>query len=89
VSFSEVLVDPAILVIKEAFRIKQNLLSQIRYMLSDKEEEEDNGYIPSSLLGRIALREEEEGIDICSLPPRSVATIDSFDARNQDFLRFQ
>jgi hypothetical protein len=72
---------------EEAFRVKQNPLSQVRYT-SDNKEEEDDGYIPSSPLGRMALR-EEEGMDICSSPPRSVATIDSFDARNQDFPRFQ
>lgn len=84
-SFLEVLVDPAILAMEEAFRVKQNPLSQIRYTSGDEEDEEDDGYIPSSPLGRMALREEEEeeeGIDICSSPPRSVATIDSFDARN-------
>jgi hypothetical protein len=87
VSFSDVLVDLAILAIEEAFRVKQNPLSQVRYT-SDEEEEEGDGYIPSSPLGRMALREEEGDMDICSSPPRSVATIDSFDARNQDFLRF-
>jgi hypothetical protein len=39
-------------------------------------------------------RDEEEedqldDMDLCSSPPRSVATIDSFSAWNQDFVRFQ
>jgi hypothetical protein len=88
-SFSEVPVDPAILTMEEAFRVKQNPLSLVRYTSDSEEEDEDDGYIPSSLLGRMVIRDEEEDMDMCSSPPRSVATIDSFDTRNQDFLRFQ
>jgi hypothetical protein len=80
--FLEVLVNLTILVIEEAFKVKQNPLSQIQYTSSNKEEEEDNRYIPLLLLGRMALKEEEEGIDICSLPSRLVATINSFNVRN-------
>jgi len=94
-SFSEIPLDPEMLALQEDFRVKKNPLSCIRYE-SDEVKEEDNGYIPSSPLGQMALgdgdREEEGGIngmDLCSSPPRSVATIDSFDQRNQDFLRFQ
>jgi hypothetical protein len=63
---------------------------------SEDEQEDSNGYIPSSPLGRMELRnsneEEEEGgdsMDLCSSLPRSVASIDSFDQRNQDYIRFQ
>ena len=97
-SFSEVLVDPAILAMEEAFRVQQNPLSQVRLQSDDEaddEEDDEEGYIPSSPIGRMALgrdecKEEEggNGMDLCSSPPRSVATIDSFDARNQNFIRF-
>jgi hypothetical protein len=81
-SFSDVLVDLVILAIKEAFRVKQNPLSQVQY-ISDNEEEDD-GYIPLLPLGKMALREEdlEEDIDICSSPLRLITMIDSFDVRN-------
>ena len=74
---------------EEAFRVKQNLLSLVQYTSDDEEKDKDDGYIPSSPLGRMVVRDEEEDMDMCSSPPRSVATIDSFDTRNQDFLRFQ
>lgn len=82
-------VDPIILIMEEAFRVKQNPLSLVRYTSNDEEEDEDDGYIPSSPLRRMLIRDEEEDIDMCSSPPRSVAMINSFDTRNQDFLRFQ
>lgn len=74
--------------------MKQNPLSQVRCESRDEKNEEDR-YILLLPPGRMAVgggnSEEEEGkdaMDLCSLPPRSVATIDSFDSRNQDFIRF-
>jgi hypothetical protein len=93
-SFLEVLVNPTILAMEEAFQVQQNPLSQVR-LQSDDEEDDEEGYIPSFPLGGMALGQDEckeeeggNGMDLCSSPPRSVATIDSFDARNQDYIRF-
>lgn len=94
-------IDPAILEMETAFRIKKNPLSQMRIVQSDDEEEEPEINreimgIPSSPLGRMNLQDsdgDEEGermdVDLVSSPPRSVATIDSFEGRNQDFIAFE
>jgi hypothetical protein len=97
-SFSDIPLPPSLLEMEQAFLVKQNPLSQTRITTSDddSEEEEDEYIIPSSPLGRMRLGransedwERETDMDLCSSPPRSVATVDSFDQRNQDFLRFQ
>jgi hypothetical protein len=69
-------------------------LSQIRLESNIKKEEnkqeQEEDYIPFSLLNRITLRKREGGginkIDLCSLLPRLVATIDSFETRNLNFI---
>jgi hypothetical protein len=69
-------------------------LSQIRLESNIKKEEnkqeQKKDYIPSSLLNRITLRKREGGgvnkIDLYSLLPRSVTTIDSFETRNPNFI---
>jgi hypothetical protein len=75
-SFLEVLVDPTILAMEEAFQVQQNPLSQVRLQSDDEEadeEDDEEGYIPSSPLGRMALGQdeckEEEGVMawICAL----------------------
>lgn len=78
---------------ESSFRVQQNPLSQLRIQVEEEQEEED--YIPSSPLRRMGLgRDIEEGedepddMDLCSSLPRSVATINSFEGRNQDFIRF-
>jgi hypothetical protein len=88
-------IDPAVLAMEEAFRVKQNPLSRIRIGSDDEEEVEDD-YIPLSPLGRmhidrnsIGAGDEDDDVEMCSSPLISFATIDSFDQRNQDFLRFQ
>ena len=72
----------------------QNPLSRIR-ATEDDEDDDEGGYIPSSPLGRIhigrGVLKGEEGVDdmdLASSPPRLVATIDSFENRNRDYLRF-
>jgi hypothetical protein len=97
-SFSNEPIPPGILEIEQAFLVKRNPLSQARFTtieVEDEDEDDDDGYIPSSLLGSMHLggdnskgEEGEIDPDLCSLLPRSVATIDSFEGRNQDFLRF-
>jgi hypothetical protein len=69
-------------------------LSQIHLESDIKEEEnkqeQEEDYIPSSLLSRITLRKKEEGgvdkMDLCFLLPRLVTTIDSFETRNPNFI---
>jgi hypothetical protein len=62
---------------EQAFRVKQNP------HLGSDDKDNENRYIPSSPLGRMALgNEDEEGedmMDLCSSPPQSVTTIKSFD----------
>jgi hypothetical protein len=65
-----------------------HLESNIKKEENKQEQEED--YIPSFLLSKITLRKREKKginkIDLCSLSPRSVATIDSFETRNPNFI---
>jgi hypothetical protein len=69
-------------------------LSQIRLESNIKKEEnkqeQEEDYIPFSLLSRITLRKREgkgiNKIDLCSLLPRSVTTIDSFETSNPNFI---
>jgi hypothetical protein len=95
IEFSEVVIKPELLALQEEFRASRNPLSRTRIAVDEEDEEES--YIPSSPLGRVILsvdenREEEDGddtMDIISFPPlRSVATIDSFEGRNQNYIRF-
>src|SRR5690242_12929391 len=85
-SFSEVLIDPQILEMERQYRVKQNPLSQIRL------ENDDNNDILSSPLGRMGINsdseQEEQEEQEMQYDVRSVATIDSNDNMNQDFIRF-
>jgi hypothetical protein len=69
-------------------------LSQI-YLESNIEKEEnkqeqEKDYIFSFLLNKITLKKRKRKginkIDLCSLLPRSVTTIDSFETRNPNFI---
>ncbi|KAE8442281.1 hypothetical protein EG329_003481 [Mollisiaceae sp. DMI_Dod_QoI] len=83
-------IDPAILAIEQSFRIQRNPLSQIFINSNDNEGDDDN-IIPTSPLGRIAISGDGEkgvnGMDLCSSPPVSVVSDDSFE-NNQDYIRF-
>ncbi len=95
IDFSEVVIKPEFMALQEEFRTSRNPLSTTRIAVDEDEEE---SYIPSSPLGKMVLvadenrEEEEDGEDIMDItsspPPRSVATIDSFEGRNQNYIRF-
>src|SRR5271170_8149196 len=77
--FTEIPIDPAILAQEQAFWVKRNPLSQIAIRGASEDLEEAD----------IEIEGEEEGVggsrmDLCSSPPRSVASIDSI-AENADF----
>jgi hypothetical protein len=76
--FTDIPIDPAILAEEQAFRVKQNPLSQIAVReaseeLEDTDQEEGGG---------------GSGMVLCSSPPMSVASIDSI-AENADFISFE
>jgi hypothetical protein len=88
-------IDPAILIIKNDFRIRRNPLSQV-YVSSDNDSSKRNN-IPLSLLGKIGLNNRDknknknkkgDNIYLCPKSSRSVITIDSFEARNSLFIVF-
>jgi hypothetical protein len=69
-------------------------LSQIRLESNIKKEEDkqeqEEDYISFSPLNKITLRKRKkkgvDKIDLCSLLPRSITTIDSFETRNPNFI---
>jgi hypothetical protein len=77
--FTDILIDPAILVEERAFQVKRNPLSQIAVQEASEELEDTDQEI-----GRV---EEGRGsrMVLCSSPPMSVASIDSI-AENADFI---
>jgi len=81
--FTDILIDPAILAQEQAFRVKQNPLSQIAIRGASEEIEEADQEMDGV---------EEEGEDsemiLCSSPPISVASIDSI-AENADFVSLE
>jgi hypothetical protein len=87
-------VDPAILIIKNNFRIYRNPLSQVHVGSDDNSNKRDD--ISLFLLGKIGLnnrdsnsnKEEGDNIDLCLESPRLIAIIDSFKARNPLFIAF-
>ena len=94
IDFLEVAIKPEFMALQEEFRTSRNPLSTTRIAVDEDEEE---SYIPSLPLGKMVLgvdeNREEEGrediIDITSsLLPKSVATIDLFEGRNQDYIKF-
>jgi hypothetical protein len=76
--FTDIPIDPTILEMEEAFRIKQNPLLCIRVRSESEEadyQEERMGY------------KGEDMMELDVSPPRSVASIDSI-ARNANFISF-
>lgn len=94
VLFLEIAINPDFVALQESVRVRQNPLSRIH--IEVEEEKEEDSFIPLSPLGRMDLRgyddrEEDEGDNgmiLDASPPRSVASVNSFDTRNQDFIRF-
>jgi hypothetical protein len=68
---------------KATFRVKQNPLSQVLIRGDSKEPEQAYGNINKEEVNR-----REDGMEFCSLPPRSVATIDSI-AKNANFISLE
>ena len=94
IDFLEVAIKPEFIALQEEFYTSCNPLSITRIAVDEDKEE---SYIPSLPLSKIVLRvnknREEEGkedtIDITSsLLLKSVAIIDLFEGRNQDYIRF-
>ncbi|KAG4430029.1 hypothetical protein IFR05_014489 [Cadophora sp. M221] len=86
-------IDPQILEAERTFIIRQNPLAAIQIGSSDDSDIEDM-VPPSSPLGRMTVKDEEEGdrdiedgMAICKSPARSIASIDSIQGQD-DFVRF-
>jgi hypothetical protein len=95
ISFANLIIpiDPIILIIKNNFRIRWNLLNQIYISSNNNNNKRDN--IPLFLLGKIGLNNRDnnnnkkgDNIDLYPESPRLVAIIDSFEARNPLFIAF-
>ena len=70
--FTEIPIDPAILAEEQAFQVKRNPLSQIAVRGASEELEDV----------------DQDGMVLCSSPPRSVVSIDSI-AENADFISLE
>jgi hypothetical protein len=81
--FTDLPIDPTILEMEATFQVKQNPLSQV--LIRGDSEEPEQAY---SDVGREEVNKGEDGMELCSSPPRSVATIDSI-AENADFISLE